>query len=1161
MRIRHGAAAAIAAGLCALTLATPSLVFAEGGYVSDAQLSQGAGTALTADSVVPDAYQYEYQKDGLAAFCHFGPNTYTGREWGDNYGDKKPDEIFKLSQHMDADAYVKALKKAGFTKLIVTAKHHDGFCIWKSAYTDYDSDNTQGKIDVLAEISKACSDNDMDMGLYLSPWDIHDDSYGYYDAQGKPCDKQHDAKDYNKYYNDQLTEILSNPIYGNKGVFKEVWMDGAKGSGQDAQDYDFPLWFKTIQKYEGKEAGRAADCMLFGAEARTTVRWIGNEQGLANEETWAKSQVDEGKNTIDSGAKGQFTVGKKDGNKWTVPEADARITPGWFWGKDKANPKSMTELSNMYFNSVGHNATFLLNVPPNTEGKVDPAIIKRVEEFGKGIQDTFGENLAAGAAAKATNVRSNATGFKAGNVVDGKHRTDEAGGDTVWSTDDGVKRATVQIDLKGKKTFDIVSIEEGIQFGQRITKHTIEYRDADGTWQTFSSGTTIGSKRLSRQRPVTSDAIRVTVETEKGVPVISEIGVYKASKSMELPPVAPEGFKTLDIADTQAFNLGTGWTSETGSQYVNGTNAYASGKGKKATLKFHGTKAYLVGTVDPNHGTALVKVDGKLVRTVNTHAATRATGQTLFVTDDLPDGDHTIEVEVSSDKAIGLECAHVIDNGGRGFVELDTPSLEMYAGETYQMPVHRVGGDVGELTVLVQAQPGSAVQGDFDTATKTVTFKDGQTEATVPVTTRQNNANKGDLDFTVELASESGAPIAGFVGKTHVKILDTENFDMADLQKLVNRADGHKQEDYSSGWDAFAKARADAKKLVDSHSTDKAAVSRAYVDLALAEKALVFKGSYASAPFEFPGAKDATSVLEPELGILMGVGGSGEEWRLGVDTADWAGNKKFVNCMNAGDQLVVPFHAARAGVFEAEVTYRSGSAQNGLSWSTKPGSVAFIDSGAATVGATNAEETKTAKFDLTVSRGGAGALVFTAPGAGAPQIDKITLKAKSIGEAEPELPTYVRVWFDDQVEETPNSSATVVAGQKVSAPVDPTRDGYSFGGWFADAACTQPFDFEVPVTKSVTVYAKWTKNEEPQKPAPEPGKPEPGEPGAGGSGNEGSGSGTNAPAAQQNAGKPSAGDMPQTGDATLLATGAMGSLGVAALAIAQKLRRSLRRNG
>ena len=158
MRIRHGAAAAIAAGLCALTLATPSLVFAEGGYVSDAQLSQGAGTALTADSVVPDAYQYEYQKDGLAAFCHFGPNTYTGREWGDNYGDKKPDEIFKLSQHMDADAYVKALKKAGFTKLIVTAKHHDGFCIWNSAYTDYDSDNTQGKIDVLAEISKACSD-------------------------------------------------------------------------------------------------------------------------------------------------------------------------------------------------------------------------------------------------------------------------------------------------------------------------------------------------------------------------------------------------------------------------------------------------------------------------------------------------------------------------------------------------------------------------------------------------------------------------------------------------------------------------------------------------------------------------------------------------------------------------------------------------------------------------------------------------------------------------------------------------------------------------------------------------------------------------------------------------------------------------------------------
>ena len=381
----------------------------ESALVGKEQLADRHTVAPKKDSVVPNANQYEYQKQELAAFCHFGPNTFNEIEWGEKYGDKKPDEIFKLEEDFDADTFVEAIKEAGFEKLIVTAKHHDGFCIWNSKHTEYDVESTSYASknynglggDVLAEISAACTKYDVDMGLYLSPWDIHDDSYGYKDKDGKalvrlvngksePIEgltwadvKERDAKDYNEYYNNQLEEILGNQKYGNNGHFKEVWMDGAKGSGAGYQEYEFQKWFATIQKHEGKEAGFDSDCMLFGAEAYTTVRWIGNELGYANEETWSKSKVNYDNNTIDSKKVGAYTVGYEDGNQWTVPESDARITSGWFWGTTKNTPKSVEDLAGMYFNSVGHNSPLLLNIPPNTQGKIDEAILQRVKEFGQ----------------------------------------------------------------------------------------------------------------------------------------------------------------------------------------------------------------------------------------------------------------------------------------------------------------------------------------------------------------------------------------------------------------------------------------------------------------------------------------------------------------------------------------------------------------------------------------------------------------------------------------------------------------------------------------------------------------------------------------------------------------------------------------------------------
>lgn len=252
--------------------ANPVPVSAGTDGITDSECTTTGTAEPASDEVVPDANQYKYQKDELAAFCHFGPNTFNEIEWGEHYGNKAPNEIFTLKDNFDADTLVSTLKNAGFKKIIVTAKHHDGFCIWPSAYTDYDAEAAGYKGDILEEISTACTNYNMDMGLYLSPWDIHEPSYGYYDANGKPTSKENDVLDYNEYYNNQLEEILGNPKYGNNGHFVEVWMDGAKGSGANAQDYEFTKWFDTIQKRQGKKAGKDADCMLFGAQAYTTVR-------------------------------------------------------------------------------------------------------------------------------------------------------------------------------------------------------------------------------------------------------------------------------------------------------------------------------------------------------------------------------------------------------------------------------------------------------------------------------------------------------------------------------------------------------------------------------------------------------------------------------------------------------------------------------------------------------------------------------------------------------------------------------------------------------------------------------------------------------------------------------------------------------------------------
>lgn len=967
-------------------------------WIGDEGLN-GSAEAPAADDVVPDKNQFRYQKEELAAFCHFGPNTFNEIEWGEHYGDKKPSEIFTLKQDFDAETLVKTLKDAGFKKLIVTAKHHDGFCIWDSKYTEYDVaasgyKDANGQSDILAEISKACTDQNMDMGLYLSPWDIHDESYGYYDENHKPTDKEHDHLDYNEYYDNQLKEILGNEKYGNKGHFVEVWMDGAKGNGANAQEYDFKRWFNTIQENEGIKAGYDADCMLFGAEAYTTVRWIGNELGIAGKDTWSKSTVDKEKNTINSNKQGNATVGFEDGNQWTVPEADARITSGWFWGTTKNTPKTMDELSDMYFNSVGHNATLLLNIPPNNQGTVDKAILDRVTEFGNNIKETFKTNLAKaeGASVKVSEVRGNDETFKPSNMIDDND-------ETYWTTSDGNKSGEILVDLGEKKNFDVVSIEEAIQNGQRINNYKVEYREGDsGAWTLLEEGKTIGAKRLCRTSEVSAKQIKITVETKDGkVPMISEVGVYKSTEDMEKPNPIPKGMEVIDVTDKnvedgKGFTFKGTWHDENQPQYINGTNTWANA-GAELELKFHGTKAYFFGTVDPNHGKAEITIDGGDPITVDTKASKRAVGQRWFETPDLQDGDHTIKLKVSS-QAIGIEAAAVINNGGKGMIELESDSYTMNEDETKDLKVKRVGGTEGKITAKLQPNPGTAIQDDYNTELNPViTLEPGQKETTAQVQTKRNKNKTGDQYFTAEITDVSEGAILGFNKKAKINIKDMESSE-GSLAALVKECESYKKDWFISGWDEFEGALKDAKAVLEKEGATSEEQSKAEAALKSAKDGLVKREHYtAEDPFSFPWRKGSSATLEAEFAELHNTGAADEQWKLTVSDGDWASNKKFVNCLNGDDTITIPYKVEKPGTYNVKLTYRSGSATNSLAWKDDAGN---IKAGSMVAGNDNANVTKTVEFEIVAEKAGSGVLTLEGDTKDAPQLDNFEITPKDV---------------------------------------------------------------------------------------------------------------------------------------------------------------------
>ena len=710
---------------------------------------------------LPSKAQLDYHKEELAAFIHYGMNTYTNSEWG--HGNEDPKNFNPTN--LDTDQWIRTLKETGFKRTIMVVKHHDGFVIYPSKYTNHTvaaSPWKDGKGDLLEEISKSATKYDMNMGVYLSPWDVNSPKY-----------KVATQKEYNEYYLNQLKEILGNPKYGNKGKFIEVWMDGARGSGAQKVTYTFDEWFKYIKEAEG-------DIAIFSAEP-TSIRWIGNERGIAGDPVWHKVK----KANITENVKNEYlNHGDPDGDMYSVGEADVSIRSGWFY-HDNQQPKSLKELMDIYFKSVGRGTPLLLNIPPNKEGKFADADVARLKEFKATLDQMYATDFAKGATVTASSTRQNHL-YKESHLTDGKD-------DTSWALSNDATTGSFTVDLGQKRRFDVVELKEDIAKGQRISGFKIEV-EINGRWVPYGEGSTVGYRRLIQGQPVEAQKIRVTITGSQATPILTNFSVYKTPSTIEKNDGYPLGLEYH--SNTTADKEGTTWYNE--SEGIRGTSMWTNKKDAKVTYRFTGTKAYVVSTVDPNHGEISVYVDGQKVADVQTKNSSRKRSQKVYETGDLAPGEHTITLVNKTGEPIATEGIYTLNNNSKGMFELEATSYDVEKGKPVTVTIKRVGGSKGAATVRFITEPGTGVHGKvYQDTTQDVTFADGETEKTVTIPTIDFTEQADSIfDFKAKLTSASDGALLGFATDATIRVMK------ADLLKTnqTNYDDQASQLDYSPGW-------------------------------------------------------------------------------------------------------------------------------------------------------------------------------------------------------------------------------------------------------------------------------------------------------------------------------------------------------------------------
>lgn len=462
---------------------------------------------------LPSDRQLAWHELEYYAFVHFNMNTFSNMEWG--LGDENP-ALFNPTE-LDCRQWAQVCKDAGMKGIIITAKHHDGFCLWPSEYTEHSVKNSpwkDGKGDVVRELADACKEYGLKFGVYLSPWDRNHADYG------KP--------EYITYFKNQLRELLSN--YGD--VF-EVWFDGANGGdgwyggANEIRKIDNKTYYEWESVHEIVRELQPDACMF--SDAGPDIRWCGNEQGWVRETNWSLLNID----SVAPGVVPDIEwlrAGQENGSDWIPAEVDVSIRPGWYYHPSEDHKvKTLPELLDIYYHSVGRNASLLINLPVDTRGLVHETDVEQILKLAGVIKTDFSHNLLEGLAVSATNTRGNSSSFKADNVIDSDP-------ESYWATDDGVKTASLAFDLGKSIEFNRFLIQENIRLGQRVKSFSLE-AFIDDEWQEIAKETTIGRKRILRFPNVTASKLRLTILDSKACPTISNVGIYLAPKVIVEPQI------------------------------------------------------------------------------------------------------------------------------------------------------------------------------------------------------------------------------------------------------------------------------------------------------------------------------------------------------------------------------------------------------------------------------------------------------------------------------------------------------------------------------------------------------------------------------------------------------------------------------------------------
>jgi alpha-L-fucosidase len=462
---------------------------------------------------LPSERQLAWHELEFYAFVHFNMNTFTDMEWG--FGNESP-ELFNPSE-LDCRQWARVCKDAGMKGIIITAKHHDGFCLWPSAYTEHSVKNSpwkNGEGDVVRELADACKEYGLKFGVYLSPWDRNHADYG------KP--------EYLDYFRNQLRELLTN--YGE--VF-EVWFDGANGGNgwyggaNETRKIDNKTYYDWENTWNIVRELQPNACMF--SDAGPDIRWVGNEEGWARETNWCMLNKDSVAPGVVSNLE-WLRSGHENGTHWLPAEVDVSIRPGWYYHKfEDHQVKTLPHLLDIYYHSIGRNASLLINFPVDTRGLIHEKDAEQILKLAEAIKSDFAVNLVEGKKVTSTNTRGNSKKYQAKNVID---NTPE----TYWATDDSVIKSSITIDFEAPTEFNRFLVQEDIRFGQRVKEFALEAL-VENEWKQIAAQTTIGRKRILRFPNVTASQLRLNIIDSKASPVISNIGVYKAQKVLVEPQI------------------------------------------------------------------------------------------------------------------------------------------------------------------------------------------------------------------------------------------------------------------------------------------------------------------------------------------------------------------------------------------------------------------------------------------------------------------------------------------------------------------------------------------------------------------------------------------------------------------------------------------------